>query len=110
NVTTTSGWTALNNGLGITQFYSVAGKASATSSNNGGVAPIIGGTQDNGCELYLGQRDGWVEYFGGDGGYAAVDPSDGNHLFCEYVYGRVNRSLDGGHSANFVYNGLSDAA
>lgn len=109
NATTTSGWSSLNNGLGVTQFYSVAGKASATSSNNGGIAPIIGGTQDNGCEIYTGNADAWSEYYGGDGGYTAVNPQNGNDLFCEYVYLYLNRSLDGGLSASDISSGIADA-
>lgn len=108
--TTTSGWTSLNNGLGVTQFYSVAGKASATSSKNGGKAPIIGGTQDNGCEVYTGYANGWIEYYGGDGGFTAVDPEDGNNLFCEYVYLDLNRSLNGGQSASDISSGITDVS
>jgi len=106
--TTSSGWTSLNNGLGVTQFYSVAGKAGATSSKNGGTAPIIGGAQDNGCEMYTGNANGWIEYFGGDGGFTAVDPQNGDNLFCEYVYLDLNRSLDGGQSASDISKGISD--
>ena len=106
--TTTSGWTSLNNGLGVTQFYSVAGKAVATSSKNGGTAPIIGGAQDNGCEMYTGNADAWIEYYGGDGGFTAVDPQNGNNLFCEYVYLDLNRSLDGGQSASDISKGIAD--
>jgi len=107
--TTTSGWTSLDNGLAVTQFYSVAGKASATSANNGGVAPVIGGTQDNGCEIYTGNAGAWSEYVSGDGGYTAVDPGNGDNLFCEYVYLTVDRSTDGGFSAKRITSGLSDA-
>ncbi len=39
----TSGWTELNNGLGITQFYAAAG--------NPTTGKIVGGTQDNGTLL-----------------------------------------------------------
>jgi hypothetical protein len=46
-VTPTSGWQELNNILGITQFYGVAGN---------GARVIIGGTQDNGTLQYDPRR------------------------------------------------------
>jgi len=53
-------WRSLNNGLGITQFYSV----SAHPTN---VAAFIGGTQDNG--VLNRTSTGWVQIDGGDGGW-----------------------------------------
>lgn len=107
--TTTSGWTFLVNGLGDTQFYSVAGLASAISSSRGGIAPIIGGAQDNGCESYIGNPNGWLEFFGGDGGYTAVDPLDSNTLYCEYTNLQLTKSTDGGQSASYIKSGITDA-
>lgn len=102
--TTTTGWTALNNGLGITQFYSGAGH----SGLNG---RIIGGTQDNGSIRYAGTGSSWTAFFGGDGGFSAIDPTDGNYIYGEYVYLQIHRSTNGGTTASsYIHAGLSDAA
>ena len=94
----TSGWTALNNNLGVTQFYGAGGNATA------GV--ILGGTQDNGTLKYTpATGTTWTTEFGGDGGFSAVDQTDANHLFGEYVRLQLHRSLDGGTSADWI-NGL----
>lgn len=99
----TTGWTKLNNGLAITQFYSGAG-------HNGTNGHVIGGAQDNGSLLYAGSGSNWSEYYGGDGGYSDVDPTDGNYLYGEYVYLQMHRSTDGGaSSASSIYSGISDA-
>ena len=95
---TNNGWTKLNNGLAITQFYSGA-------SGPGG--RLIGGTQDNGSLLYTGGTN-WLEYFSGDGGYSAVDSADSNYLYGEYVYLSIHRSTVGGTPANFICRGIAD--
>lgn len=101
---TSNGWTNLNNGLAITQFYSGAGVASAGPR-------IIGGTQDNGSLIYTG-TDRWSTFFGGDGGYSAIDPNDGNYIYGEYVYLSLHRSTTGLSSApqaNWICDGIGDA-
>lgn len=77
-VTQTSNWTKLNNGLAITQFYSGAGH----TGTNG---RIIGGTQDNGSLVYPGTGTSWNTFYGGDGGFSAIDPTDGNYIYGEYI-------------------------
>ncbi|MBK9206874.1 MAG: S-layer homology domain-containing protein [Anaerolineales bacterium] len=86
----TSGWTELNNNLGITQFYGAAG--------NPTTGKIVGGTQDNGTLVYTpaGGTEGWTTTFGGDGGWSAADPVDDNYLYGEYIYAQVHRSNNGG--------------
>ncbi len=114
-------WTTLNNGLAITQFYSASGHASATASKNkvAGVpiTPILAGAQDNGMLLYEGysataapQPNNWVAAFGGDGGFALVDPADGNDLYGEYVYLQPEYSVSGGPSLNFFTSSPPDNA
>ena len=61
------GYTALNNNLGVTQFYGAAGNADSGT--------IVGGTQDNGTvvnEPRQGTR--WQQSLGSDGGFVASDP------------------------------------
>lgn len=101
-VTQTTGWTDLNNGLAITQFYSGAG-------HEGTNGRIIGGTQDNGSLLRTGTGTNWTEYFGGDGGWSAIDPTDGNYIYGEYVYLKMHRSTNGGLTTNYIDAGIGDA-
>lgn len=111
-VTATSGWSELNQGLAVTQFYSGAGHAGVQSSNNGGIVPVIGGTQDNGTEVHdaqSGNPASWTIFYGGDGGDTAVDPSDANYLYGEYVYMELFRSNNGGLSAGDLPNEPPDA-
>lgn len=93
----TTGWTELNNNLGITQFYGASG--------NPTTGKIVGGTQDNGTLVYTpaGGTEGWTTTFGGDGGYSAADPIDDNYLYGEYIYGQVHRSSNGGVFSDYIY-------
>jgi hypothetical protein len=83
------GFTALNETLGITQFYGGAGNA-ATGT-------IIGGTQDNGTNRY-GPSAGttWTKLQGGDNGYVANDPTDPNVFYTTYTYLSPFRTTDAG--------------
>lgn len=113
-LTPTTGWTSLNNGLGITQFYDGAGRMV------GGTTPlIIGGTQDNGSLVYknAGNTD-WAAFGPGDGGFAAVDVSTPGqtHAYGEYVYltlyraDHLDQAITGGSfTGGPIYNGIADA-
>ena len=97
----TSGWTELNNNLGVTQFYGAAG--------NPTTGDIIGGTQDNGTlfygygdGLYEKSTEGWIETFGGDGGFSAADPTNPDYFYGEYVGLQIHRSSDAGGSAEYI--------
>ncbi|MFN8547172.1 MAG: hypothetical protein U0527_04165 [Candidatus Eisenbacteria bacterium] len=88
---TLSGWTNLNNGLGVTQFYSVA--SSATGS------VIVGGTQDNGLPYRNGSGTTWNRtplYL--DGASSAIDPTNSNIVYGLTQYGHVWKSTNGGAS------------
>ena len=95
-----SGWTAANNGLAVTQFYSGSGPASAGGR-------IVGGTQDNGSLMY--SNGAWTRYRGGDGGIVAVDPRSDRTIYGEYVYLAIHRSLNGGASSAYVCSGITEA-
>ena len=97
----TTGWSVLNNGLGITQFYGGAGKSAAGGR-------IIGGTQDNGDLKYSGAGTNWSAWEGGDGGYSAVDGSNDNSLYGEYIYLAIHRSTNGGASTAIICNGITE--
>ncbi len=91
----TNGWTNLNNGYGVTQFYYGAGHI--------GTNTIIGGTQDNGTLRYRpAQGANWNEVWGGDGGDVASDPRDANVWYGEYTYLQIFRNTNGGASADLA--------
>ena len=89
-VSRTSGWSNLNHGFGVTQFYSGAGNATT--------GRIIGGTQDNGTPSFGGNPDAWSSIFGGDGGRVAADPLHPDTFYGEYVFLRIFRSDNGATS------------
>jgi len=98
-----SGWQSLNHNLGITQFYGVAGNATSGT--------VVGGCQDNGTLRYTptnGAED-WTAWYGGDGGFCAVDQSNTNYYYGEYTYLSVFRSSDGAASASDISYGIGDA-
>jgi hypothetical protein len=98
----TSGWTELNNNLGITQFYGAAGNPTSLT--------VVAGAQDNGSLRGLsGVTEGWTTFNGGDGGYVAADQGDPNYFYTEYVYATVARSSNAGSSATNIYSGITDA-
>ncbi len=71
----------VNNGLEISQFYSLSIDNSEENRN-------YGGTQDNGS---LGNRDplNWQQYLDGDGFQSVVDPFDPNVVIMESQYGNM---------------------
>ncbi|MBK8833333.1 MAG: hypothetical protein IPO29_00265 [Anaerolineae bacterium] len=81
---TDAGYTHVE-GPGITQYYGVA------VGNGGGTLRLVGGTQDNGTLVKIGPL-AWKQYYGGDGGYVAVDPTNSNYVYGEYVNLKIVRS------------------
>ncbi len=106
NISTANGnsssntWSSISTGITTTQFY--GGAASA----NG--ALITGGTQDNGSLSTTGSTT-WTTFFGGDGGYAAIDQTDSRYVYGEYVYASIHRSSDSGvNSDGYVCTGITE--
>lgn len=96
-----SGWQALNNNYGVTQFYGGAGNANGR---------LFGGTQDNGSLTMVGGVNTWTTMFGGDGGYSAADLQQFNFVYGETQWGRIHRSSNSGASSSFIHSpGLLDA-
>jgi hypothetical protein len=89
-------WNDLNNNLGITQFYGAA--------IHDGTGTVVGGTQDNGSQRYQGATDTWLHMFGGDGGFAASDPTNSNYFFGESQNLHIFRSTNGGLSGSYIYS------
>ena len=88
-----------NNNLGITQFYGAAGNAASGT--------IVGGAQDNGTLRYTvaAGPQAYAPMAGGDGGYAASDPTDPNYFYGEFQWLSLHRSSDGGASSTVFFGG-----
>src|ERR1041385_4017250 len=78
-----------NGGYVTTQFYN--GFANAHSDS----LIALGGLQDNGVVQYLGATT-WNKADGGDGGWCAIDPTNENILYDEYVYLALKKSVNAG--------------
>jgi hypothetical protein len=98
---TTSGWTRLDLTEKTTQFYGAAGHGTANL--------IIGGTQDNGTQRVPTGTNISTLMFGGDGGWCAIDPTNSNYCYGEYVALQIHRSTNGGVSSSYIYSGIGDA-
>ncbi len=86
--TMSSGWTNLNNGLSVTQFYSVA--------TNVATGSIVGGTQDNATLRTSGSATTWSGASGSDGGFVAHDPVNTNYYYPSLTNARVMRNEQDG--------------
>jgi len=87
-------WSSLNNGLNISQTYGIAVSPEGDK--------ITSGTQDNGSHLYFGDKQSWLEWQGGDGGYSAWDQQQGRFVYGSYVNGQMYGSNNSGLSAQAI--------
>ena len=97
-------WTNLNNNYGVTQFYH------GDSAKELDV--FVGGCQDNGTNRAqaVGAPNDWTRIFGGDGGYVAIDPTDGDRMFVEgTVFPSIQLSTNGGDTFTAATNGITDS-
>lgn len=95
-------WTAINNGLGIIQFYA----GISLDAKNPDI--IYGGTQDNGTLKRTGTGTGdWIRVFYGDGGCTGIKPDDSHVVFCEYQgTGNLFKSTDMGNNFSSANAGI----
>ncbi|MBN2559936.1 MAG: hypothetical protein JXQ75_03275 [Phycisphaerae bacterium] len=96
-------WESMNNSYGVTQFYH------GDSARD--VDMFVGGAQDNGTSraLATGAPDGWKMIYGGDGGYVAIDPTNGQRLFIETNgFPKIYVSNDGGETSEEATAGITD--
>jgi hypothetical protein len=98
---TTSGWSRCDQTYRTTQFYGAAG--------DGPSRRLYGGTQDNGTLCLDAGSSQAILPFGGDGGFCAIDPTDANYCYGEYITLQIHRSKNGGQSADYIYYGIADA-
>ena len=97
-------WTALNDGLGVIQFY--AGLSTHPTDEH----IMLGGTQDNGSNLRPEDSIVWRQVFGGDGGWTQIDQTAPNRMFIEYQgSNHLFRSTDGGNSFQSSSYGINSA-
>lgn len=82
-------WSALNTGLGVTQFYGAA--MNPTSGF------MVAGAQDNGTSRFSGNPAAWnYNVIGGDGGFCAADQNDPNYFYGGYQRLGLRRSSNSG--------------
>lgn len=97
-------FTALNSTLSITQFYP------GLSVNTSASTFAIGGTQDNGTEIYSGVPT-WNQVTCGDGGYTAIDSVVPSTLYatCQEIF--IEKSTSGGGSSSWqeAINGIDQS-
>lgn len=99
-------WTNLaGTSLGITQFY---GGAASTDG-----AYITGGTQDNSILRYKetgtwSGKDNWFQRVTGDGGRAAIDPTNNQIHYVASLWLRIYKTVDGGITFTKSFTGLAD--
>ncbi len=95
-------WSGLNTGLGTAQFY----PGLATHPTNPDV--VLGGNQDNGCNLRTADSRAWTSLTGGDGGWTLIDQTNPSRLLTESQgTGNLYRSTDGGTTFGSAGAGLS---
>ena len=82
-------WNNLSSGLGITEFYRIAGSDAYPDL-------LLAGAQDNGCNKYL--NNFWTHIYGADGMECAIDYSDTNTLYISTQGGAIQKSTDGGNN------------
>ncbi len=99
----------LNHGLQITQFVGLS--VALTDTNT-----VLGGSQDNGTELYNGSSTDWTFAFDGDGGFTEIDPTNKNIMYTENYHQstgsdpfKQQRSTDGGSNWTTIISGLTSS-
>jgi PKD repeat protein len=84
----------LSDGLSIMQFYRIGGSEQVPNK-------IIGGTQDNGCNLI--NNEVALHTNGGDGMEALISPVDSLVMYTSSQYGSFRRSDDGGYNFSGIF-------
>lgn len=97
-------WQFVGDGLANGLFYDLA-----LAATNPGIA--IGGTQDNGTQLYNGSSTVWQMILGGDGATVAIDPTDAMVMYAINQYASsIAQSTNGGGSFQNIAAGLPSGA
>ncbi|MBL8065873.1 MAG: hypothetical protein JNM34_08440 [Chthonomonadaceae bacterium] len=96
---TSSTVTALNNSLGITQFY--GGAVNDTTGR------IMAGAQDNFTQVYTGTLN-WTGVIGGDGVHCCADPTVTNVFYAGYYYLNLFRDTGSLSFGTDITAGITD--
>ncbi|MFW5701973.1 MAG: hypothetical protein ACOCX7_03405, partial [Bacteroidota bacterium] len=88
-------WEDISDGLAIHQFY-------RSGISEMGDQVLVGGTQDNGVQLFKNNK--WMHVHGGDGMECLIDYKDPNYVYAENYYGSLVRSTNGGMSFRTILN------
>jgi hypothetical protein len=91
-------WTDINGNLQITQFTGIS-----MSPTNPHLA--IGGSQDNGTEVYFNVPQ-WNLVSGGDGGFVRIDPNNPQRMYTEDLGVSLTRSDNGGQFFSGKFSGI----
>jgi photosystem II stability/assembly factor-like uncharacterized protein len=87
--------------LPVTQFYHI-------TMDQTNPERLYGGTQDNGTmRTMTGALDDWDIFYGGDGFYVIVDPTNPNVIYAESQFGALGKSTDGGASFSSALQGIN---
>ncbi|MEM7368729.1 MAG: GEVED domain-containing protein [Bacteroidota bacterium] len=86
-------WTRLNDGTGIRENYAVG-----VSQSNWDVH--MAGSQDNGTSIL--DETGWIEWNGGDGMEAIIQPLNNDWMIGSWQFGTRQRTKDGGQSRHGI--------
>jgi photosystem II stability/assembly factor-like uncharacterized protein len=86
-------WSSLNQNLTLTQFYTIAVTPDGSK--------VLGGTQDNGTNLYSGSTT-WVNILGGDGGFTAIDFNTPTTAYGEFPFADPQITTNLGASASWT--------
>ncbi|MFQ6105393.1 MAG: T9SS type A sorting domain-containing protein [Candidatus Glassbacteria bacterium] len=84
-------WIDLDNELEVTQFQSIALHPTERFIS-------IGGTQDRGTLLFMGDPQSWEQIYPADGGVTVIDYVTPTTIFTEYVYLSLLKSTDMGEN------------
>jgi photosystem II stability/assembly factor-like uncharacterized protein len=88
-------WTRLNDGTAVREFYAVGVSQSDYNLH-------MAGSQDNGTSIL--KESGWIEWNGGDGMEAIVQPLNTDWMIGSWQYGSRNYTRNGGQSRTHAGN------
>ena len=88
-------WTRLNDGTAIREFYAVG-------LSQGNYDINMAGSQDNGTSIL--NKDGWIEWNGGDGMEALAHPLNKDWMIGSWQFGSRNYTQNGGLTRNGCNN------
>jgi photosystem II stability/assembly factor-like uncharacterized protein len=93
-------WIEITTGMTSMQFYDI-------DTAQIDLATALGGTQDNGSNLYSGTST-WERVLGGDGFHCSVDYTKPDTIYTEYQFGDHYRSFNRGRTQARIMLGINE--